>query len=323
MGAAELRRAVPVAPFFRRDGEVSMTERAQNRVDDVPDADSRALPPPRPHGWPIGWGVLAMAVLALAAGSWWYERSRLPPPAPEVQALSAPPQAEPVAAASAPVAAAAAAPLPEPKVADGPLDGAGVGAALAALVGPQAARGLLITDDFVRRFVVTVDNLGREHAAPRLWPAQPTPGRFQVIERDGRSYAHPDNAARYTPWVLLTEQIDPRAAVALYGRMLPLLQRAYEELGYPGQRFHTRLIAVIDQLLATPEAPQQIALTLVEVKGEVPSERPWVRYEFADPAFESAGAGQKILLRVGAVNQRRLKAQLRALRSELVRQAQP
>ena len=206
---------------------------------------------------------------------------------------------------------------------EGPLDEAGVGAALATLAGPQAARSLLITDDFVRRFVVTIDNLGREHAPPRLWPVPLTPGRFQVIERDGRSFANPDNAARYTPWVLLAEQIDPSAAVALYGRMLPLLQQAYEELGYPGQRFHARLMMVIDQLLATPNAPEQIALTLVEVKGEVPSERPWVRYEFADPALESASAGQKIMLRVGAVNQRRLKAQLRALRGELVRQAQP
>ena len=301
-----------------------MAEQAQTRSDDeAPEVGSRGLLPPQRQRSPIGWVMLALAIVALAAGGWWYQRNRVPAAAPEVQALPVPPQPEPVAAASAPAAAASAAPLPEPKVAEGPLVEAGVGAALAALVGPQAARSLLITDDFVRRFVVTVDNLGREHAAPRLWPVQPTPGRFQVIERDGRSYANPDNAARYTPWVLLAEQVDPRAAVALYGRMLPLLQQAYDELGYPGQRFHTRLMTVIDQLLATPNAPEQIALTLVEVKGEVPSERPWVRYEFADPALQSASAGQKIMLRVGAVNQRRLKAQLRALRAELVRQAQP
>jgi hypothetical protein len=300
-----------------------MAEQPQTRSDDaIPEAGSRGLLPPSQRS-PFGWVALALAIVALAAGGWWYQRSQVPTPAPEAQALPVPPQPEPVAAASAPAAAASVAPLPEPKLAEGPLDEAGVGAALAAMVGPQAVRSLLISDDFVRRFVATVDNLGREHAPPRLWPAQPTPGRFQVIERDGRSYADPDNAARYTPWVLLAEQIDPGAAVALYGRMLPLLQVAYEELGYPGQRFHTRLMTVIDQLLASPPAPELIALTLVEVKGEVPSERPWVRYEYADPAFESASAGQKILLRVGAVNQRRLKAQLRALRAELVRQAQP
>jgi hypothetical protein len=299
-----------------------MAEQAQTRSDDeAPEVGGRGLLRPPRQRSRFGWVTLALAIVALAAGGWWYQRNQVPAAAPEVQALPA--QPEPVAAASVPTPAASAAPLPEPKVAEGPLDEAGVRAALAALVGPQAVRSLLITDDFARRFVITVDNLGRDHAAPRLWPVQPTPGRFQVIERDGRSYANLDNAARYTPWVLLAEQVDPRAAVALYGRMLPLLQQAYDELGYPGQRFHTRLMTVMDQLLATPNAPEQIALTLVEVKGEVPSERPWVRYEFADPALQSASAGQKIMLRVGAVNQRRLKAQLRALRAELVRQAQP
>lgn len=301
-----------------------MAEQTQMRSgDEPPEVGARGLLPPPRQRSPLGWVALALAIVALAAGGWWYQRSRVPAPAPEVQALPVPPQPEPVVAASTPAAAASVAPLPEPKVAEGPLDEAGVGAALAALVGPQATRSLLITDDLVRRFVITIDNLARDHAAPRLWPVQPTPGRFQVVERDGRTYANPDNAARYTPWVLLVEQIDTRAAVALYGRMLPLLQQAYEELGYPGQRFHTRLMTVIDHLLATPDAPELIALTLVDVKGEVPSERPWVRYEFADPALESASAGRKIMLRVGAVNERRLKAQLLALRAELVRQAQP
>ena len=301
-----------------------MVEQTQMRSgDEAPEVGARGLLLPPRQRSPLGWVALALAIVALAAGGWWYQRSRVPAPAPEVQALPVPPQPEPVVAAPAPAAAASVAPLPEPKVAEGPLAQAGVSAALAALVGPKAAHSLLITDDFVRRFVVTIDNLGRDHAASRLWPVQPTPGRFQVVERDGRTYANPDNAARYTPWVLLVEQIDMRAAVALYGRMLPLLQQAYEELGYPGQRFHTRLMTVIDHLLAPPNAPELIALTLVDVKGEVPSERPWVRYEFANPALESASAGQKIMLRVGAVNQRRLKAQLLALRAELVRQAQP
>lgn len=299
-----------------------MAEHAQTPGDGAPEVGSRALLPPARRRSLLGWVGLTLVVLALAAGGWWYRSSSLPAPAPELQSLPAAAPTAPVAAASAPAAAVPAAPMPEPKVAEAPLDEHGVAGALSALFGAEGMK-LLIGDDFVHRFVVTVDNLGREHAPPRLWPVPPTPGRFQVVERDGRLYAEPDNAARYTPLVLLAEQIDPKAAVALYGRMLPLLQPAYEELGYPGQRFHTRLVAVIDQLLAAPEAPELIPLTLVEVKGEVPSERPWLRYEFADPKFEAASAGQKIMLRVGAVNQRRLKAKLRALRAELVQQAKP
>jgi hypothetical protein len=100
--------------------------------------------------------------------------------------------------------------------------------------------------------------------------------------------------------------------------MYPPLQRAYEELGYPRGYFNDRLLAVIDLLLATPQAPEPLRLQLTEVKGPVPSLRPWVRYQFADPALESLSAGQKILLRVGAVNQRRLRAKLQEVREEIV-----
>ena len=49
--------------------------------------------------------------------------------------------------------------------------------------------------------------------------------RFLVEERDGASYIHADNAARYTPFVLLAETVNVGQAVDLYVRMYPLLQR--------------------------------------------------------------------------------------------------
>jgi hypothetical protein len=64
-----------------------------------------------------------------------------------------------------------------------------------------------------------------------------------------------------------------------------------------------------------------LKLRLTEVKGPIASLRPWVRYEFADPALESLSSGQKILLRVGPVNERRLKEKLGQLRSELASRA--
>lgn len=291
------------------------------RVDDgaVPGGMRAMVPPPRRRGT-LGFvaALIAAAVLG-AAAVWWWQNQQPPETVPPFQApkvsVPLPPEIAPPPIAAQPPAA----PLPEPQVLEEPLAEQGLGAALATLVGRQI--GLLQTDDFAHRLVATVDNLGRATAPAMLWPVHPTPGRYTVIERNGQIYASPDNGARYTPLVLLLEQLDPRAVVALYGRMLPLLQRSYEALGYPGQRFHTRLATVIDQLLATPAAPELIPLTLVEVKGDVPSERPWVRYEFTDPAFESATAGQKIMLRVGAVNERRLKAVLRAWRAELARQA--
>jgi hypothetical protein len=71
---------------------------------------------------------------------------------------------------------------------------------------------------------------------------------------------------------------------------------------------------VIAQLLATPEPEQPPRVQLLEVKGPIASLRPWVRYEYAEPALEELTAGQKILLRVGLVNERRLKKKLAEFR---------
>jgi hypothetical protein len=66
-----------------------------------------------------------------------------------------------------------------------------------------------------------------------------------------------------------------------------------------------------------------LAVTLVDVKGSVPSTRPWVRYELADPALESLSAGRKMLLRTGPDNQRRLQAKLKDIRQRVARPLAP
>lgn len=201
---------------------------------------------------------------------------------------------------------------------------ADIGTTLTDLLGRKALITFFQLDDFPRRFVATVDNLGRSYAPPMLWPIHPTPDRFTVEETAGGPVISADNSLRYTPLVLLAESVNTARAVDTYARLYPLLQRAYEELGYPKRYFNDRLIEVINLLLATPNATEQaMKVQLTEVKGTVPSVRPWVRYEFADPALESLASGQKILLRVGPVNERRLKAKLAAIRQELLKRVAP
>ena len=196
-----------------------------------------------------------------------------------------------------------------------------IGRILTDLLGAKAVATFLQTDEFPRRLVATIDNLGRSHAPAMLWPVHPTPDRFTVDQFDGAPVIGADNGWRYTPLVLLLEEVDPIRVVGIYVRMYPLLQRAYEELGFPDRYFNDRLIDVIDVLLATPDVGYPVKLQLTEVKGPITPLRPWVRYEFADPDLESLSAGQKILVRVGSVNQRRLKAKLAEFRQELVKRA--
>lgn len=256
--------------------------------------------------------VLAAAVLGLAAW-YWLDRREPEPPAPPVPvALPAPAPASAVAA------------IPSPPPIRHPIDVAPAPAAAAEAVTPESALTRLFgrktvlsmfqLDDFARRFVATVDNLARPHASSRLWPVTPPDGRFSVLRSDGGEVISPDNGLRYTPYVLLLETVDLRQAAEAYRALYPLMQQAYEDLGYPKAYFNDRLVDVIDHLLATPEPAGPIAVQMQEIKGPVQPERPWVLYQFSDPWLESLSAGQKMLLRMGPVNERRVKAKLAEIR---------
>jgi hypothetical protein len=285
---------------------------------------------PRPHKRSASWLKLLVLLLAGALAVWWWMKwqSLSAPPSPAPTASSAPaPAPAPVAAVPAsPLVTAPAAPAspvePEPKPASTVLTSAAdIRAALTDLLSAKTVTTWLQLDDFPRRLVSTVDNLGREQAASRLWPVVPTAGRFTVADEQGRKTISPDNAKRYAPFVQALESVDSAAAAELYVRMLPTLQRAYEELGFPQRRFHARVMEVIDHLVAAPAPSATTEVRLTEVRGEIPSTRPWVRYEYVDPALESASAGHKLMLRMGADHQRRVKAKLKSLRAELVQRA--
>lgn len=266
------------------------------------------------------WIIVILLVLLAGAGAWWWQHTRQPAqpepaatgqaPAPVIAA------SEPQVPASQPTAAAPPAPAE-------PLKPGELATAVENLVGHKAAAMYFQLDQVARRLVATVDNLGRAHAPSALWPVQATAGRFTVDDSGGSTVIAADNAARYTPLVLIAETIDTGKAVELYLRMYPLLQQEYQQLGYPGREFNQRVQEVIALLLATPEPEQPPQVQLLEVKGPIPSTRPWVRYEFADPSLERLAAGQKILVRMGLVNERRLKKKLAEFRDELRRQSQP
>lgn len=261
---------------------------------------------------------IAVAALALAgAGAFWrqYSRSSLRPPAaepakaaPAPPAVTSAPAVEPAirypieAAVPASAAPAGARALPSLGQAD-----AFVNDALIELLGRKAVLSQLSVDHFVGRVVATVDNLDRSHAPARHWPINPMPGRFVVAEG---GLVGADNAARYAPFVQWVETIDTGQAAALYVRLYPLFQSAYEELGYPRRYFNDRLVAVIDHLLQTPELGAPAKVKLTEVKGPLESTAPWTRYEYDDSALEARSAGQKMLLRMGDANARRLKVKL-------------
>jgi len=254
--------------------------------------------------------LLALAIVVLAAlggGLYYWLQSRsareapalapeagghvtAPAPAPEVQErIQNPIPAPPGVVANAPTLESSDAPV---------LSG------LRQIFGAPAVAQYVIPQSLIRHIVATVDNLPRKKAPVQTWPVKPMGGKPLTSGSEDALILSAESYQRYEPLVHALQNADMKQLAALYTSLYPLFQQAYEDLGYPGKYFNDRLVAVIDDLLATPETSAPISL-----------QQPNVLYQYKDPALEDLSAGQKTLLRMGPSNERSIKQKLRELRA--------
>lgn len=252
------------------------------------------------------WWIGGAIVVAAAGAGLWYEFLYHPaantPPAAAVQPPRAPPPAAPAVSNPVPAGPAGSEALPALNDSDSMVQESLTGA-----LGRPAIETLLVPQNIVRHIVVTVDNLPRHKLAVELRPVKPTGGQAVVSHEGDLTVLSQANFERYSTFVRAVQAADVKALVAVYQRLYPLFQQAYEDLGYPGKYFNDRLVEVIDNLLETPE-----------VAGPIQLEQPRVFYTYADAGLEGRSAGQKLLIRMGPANERIIKAKLRELRAEIV-----
>lgn len=157
-----------------------------------------------------------------------------------------------------------------------------------------------------RRLVVTVDNLPREHVPSQLRITRGVPELLRV-QKDGETITlDPSNYERYDRIISYVEKMDARKIGRLYAKFYPLLQRTYEETGFPEERFHDRVLAALDDMMDAPRPTGPIRLV-----------QPKVLYRFEDDHLESLSAGQKIMIRVGPENAARLRKVLARVRAAI------
>lgn len=175
----------------------------------------------------------------------------------------------------------------------------------------EDSESFLVRSGLVERVVATIDNLPRQRVSERIRPLSPLVEPFAVQSGEGnaRYTLDPENYRRYDTLVATFTGADLQQVTELYRRYYPLLQKAYEGLGYPDGYFNDRLVEVIDHLLDTPA-----------VEGPIELERPHVLYEFADPDLEALSGGQKLMLRLGPDNRRLVEARLRDFRSRIAKE---
>jgi hypothetical protein len=262
--------------------------------------DSEPTEEPGPKIWGLAAGILA--VLAVVAALYYFLFVRKPaPPAP----------AEPVPAAVLPAegadapAAAGVEPLAFPAVGLAGSDPAVREFAAALSADPEFAKWLL-TKDLLRTFVVAVDNVANGLSPkPHIGFFDPA-GEFRVARTKAGTIVDPAAYGRYDAVTRVALSLDPAAAARLYRAVDPLVQEAYNELGYPGVDFDDTLVRAMSELLETPV-----------VEGPIGLEPKVLSWAMTDPVLEGLSPAQKQLLRMGPRGVRAVHDKILALAAAL------
>jgi hypothetical protein len=167
---------------------------------------------------------------------------------------------------------------------------------------PQFA-ALLVTDRLLVRFVTAVDAVAGGYS-PReqvefLRPSRP----FVVRESEGGLVAAAGSYHRYDLAADVVDSIAIDDAVELYRGLQPRLEAIYEDVGWSGENFDSRLREAIDHLLEVES-----------VSGPFDLEQRAIVYAYADDHVEQLSDAQKQLLRMGPTNSQRVLAKMHELR---------
>jgi hypothetical protein len=160
---------------------------------------------------------------------------------------------------------------------------------------------LFVNEEMIRRFVVQVDNIAQGQIVPEQAIFKGLSKDFQVKKQGQHYQLDTANYSRYQPYLELLESAPKAQVVALFNKFYPLMQAAYQELGYPEKQFRDRLQQAIAVLVAAPEIADGPLLVLDSVQ-----------YDFADSEVEQLPLAHKQMIRLGQKNQQRLKLLLSA-----------
>ena len=249
-----------------------------------------ALEPAHRRGGGVLTGVLLLAALAGAVilgfygRDWWASR-----------AGQAPAAAAPKAATAATVPAEFG-PVPELDASDD-----FVRALVRQLSQKPEWATWLASGNLVRSFVVSVDKVAVGSSPAReLKPAAPV-ARFAALGNGRTLRIDPRSYDRYNSLANVVDAIDPEGAARAYRRLRPLMQQAFDELGYGNLSFDDRFARALGLLVDVPVQ-----------EGDVMLRATSVTFQFADPELEALSPAQKHMLRMGPHNMRLVQTKIRA-----------
>jgi len=175
-----------------------------------------------------------------------------------------------------------------------------------AMINNNVIGSSLVNQDLVRQFVVFVDNLAQGELTRKVSPVKGPEKLFTVSEITNKVYLNPESYHRYDAYATVLANMDEQALMHTYKQLTPLFDEAFAELGYSNAKFNDRMQQAIKIMLAAPIIEEPIELSSISVN-----------YRFVDPNLEALPSAQKLLVRMGPENTRKVKAALRKLENQL------
>ncbi|MCH1931061.1 DUF3014 domain-containing protein [Shewanella sp. A25] len=175
-----------------------------------------------------------------------------------------------------------------------------------AIINNTQVGSALVTQDLARQFVVFVDNLAQGDLTRKVSPVKGPETLFSVSEITNKVYLNPESYHRYDAYASVLASMDSQTLLATYKQLTPLFDEAFAELGYTDAKFNDRILQAIKLMLAAPIIEEPIELTSISVN-----------YRFVDPNLEALPSAQKLMIRMGPENTRKVKAALRKLENQL------
>ncbi len=278
-----------------------------------------------PGGFKMGYLIIALAAIAAIAGVVMFsgDKPESPPvdpvAVPAVTAVEPPPTAPervlpPAEDIPEPVVTPAAT-VEEPGIPEEPPAPAmtlndsdeAVRESLNAVGGGFLVDQVQTNTDLLLRGAAYIDGLSRGLIMSKVLRLSPPAERFTTLKADGRTVIDPASYRRYDAYADAIGGLDTTQLASLFHRFRPLLEEAYSDSGNRPEDFDNALIRALDRVIATPE-----------IDAPIPVKKKEAVYLYSDPELEQLPPLQKLLLRMGPDNLRRVKQQARALREALL-----
>jgi len=172
----------------------------------------------------------------------------------------------------------------------------------------NSQQSLFVPVDIIRNMVVFIDNFSRGELVSNFSPLQRPQENFSVTTQKGTLFINSDSYLRYEGYALAIDSLNTEKFIEVYTMIMPLIDEAYQEIGYPSGSFNQTLDKAIDHLLETP---------IIHYKLKLIS--PSVMYQYADEHIEALPDTQKLMLRMGPHNLQMVQEKLKEIQNEIQR----